>query len=123
MKKKITKEEMKKIENTLSELRQNLVLVEGKRDKEALESLGCKDVIAVAGRKNQIRDIVSAKKVIVATDLDQAGNELAKMIKEELEGDMQVDCETRIKLAKLLQFRYFEDIKKRYEKVKDEVGE
>lgn len=124
MKKEISEEEKKEIEKAIAQLKENLVLVEGKRDKLALESLGCKEVLAVAGRKKQLREIIrSRKKIIVATDLDDSGNELAKMIKDELEGSMQVDCETRVKLARLLQFRYFEDIKKRYDEMKSKEGD
>ncbi|MFH1222319.1 MAG: toprim domain-containing protein [Candidatus Micrarchaeota archaeon] len=124
MKKKIPeKKDAVRLEQLLAQLKQNLVLVEGKRDKAALEALGCKDVIAVAGRKNQLREIISAKKVVVATDLDAAGNELAALIRGELEGSSSVDCETRVLLARLLQMRYFEDAKRKYKEFYERLNE
>lgn len=117
------KDDAKKLEKAIEKLRANLVLVEGKRDKKALELLGCKNVLTIAGRKNQLANLISEKKVIVATDLDKSGNELAEAIKNEIEGFAQVDCETRRELGKLLRLKYFEDIKRKYEKFYEEKGE
>lgn len=115
-------ENAKKLEKALTQLKDNLVLVEGKRDKAALQALGCNNILAVSGRKNRLRQIVNEKKVIVMTDLDKAGNELAKMITDELEGMARVDCETRRIFGRVLRLKYFEDIKRKYEKFYEEGG-
>ena len=119
MERKRTESE-KKLKKALAQIKETLVLVEGKRDKTALEALGCKSVLAVAGRKNQLRELVKDKKVIVMTDLDKPGNELAKMIRGELEGAAKVDCETRRVFGEVLKLKYFEDIKRKYEKFCEE---
>jgi len=155
------KNNAKKLEKAIEKLRANLVLVEGKRDKKALELLGCENVLAVAGRKNQLANLIkienelsfstccerieekfttienelsfstcskvnnfrdNKKIVIVATDLDKSGNELAEAIKSEIEGFAQVDCETRRELGKLLRLKYFEDIKRKYEEFYENEG-
>ncbi len=113
--KKKNKKDVKKLELLIRKMQESCVLVEGKRDKIALEKLGCEDVIAVSGRTRQLRNLVKAKKIIVATDLDRKGNELARMIREEMEGMVKVDSETRIQLARLLEMKYFEDAKRRYD--------
>lgn len=116
------KNNAKKLEKAIEKLRANLVLVEGKRDKKALELLGCENVLAVAGRKNQLANLINEKRVIVATDLDKSGNELAEAIKSEIEGFAQVDCETRRELGRLLRLKYFEDIKRKYEEFYENEG-
>ncbi len=113
--KKKNKKDVKKLELLIRKMQESCVLVEGKRDKIALEKLGCEDVIAVSGRTRQLRNLVKAKKIIVATDLDRKGNELARMIREEMEGMVKVDSETRVQLARLLEMKYFEDAKRRYD--------
>jgi len=113
--KKKTKADAKKLERLIMKLQENCVLVEGKRDKLAMQKLGCEDVIAVSGRTRQLRDVIKCEKVIIATDLDRKGNELARRVREEMEGLIKVDSETRIHLAKLLELKYFEDIKRKYD--------
>ncbi len=113
-------ENIKKLEKALARIKENLVLVEGKRDKAALQALGCKKILAVSGRKNQLRELIGDRTVIVMTDFDKAGNELAKMITDELEGIARVDCETRKVFGKVLKLRYFEDIKRKYEEFYEE---
>ncbi|MEM2909288.1 MAG: hypothetical protein QW590_03940 [Candidatus Bilamarchaeaceae archaeon] len=112
----------KRLECLIRILKNNCVLVEGKRDKEALNSLGCSDAIPISGRIRQLREFIKAKKVIVATDLDRRGNQLAAMIKSELEGSAIVDCETRILLGRLLKLKYFEDIGRKYAEFCKEVN-
>ena len=113
--KKKSKADVKKLEMLIEKLQENCVLVEGKRDKLAMQKLGCKDVIAVSGRTSQLRDVIKAKKVIIATDLDRKGNQLARMVRDEMEGLVKVDSETRIHLARLLELKYFEDAKRKYD--------
>jgi len=113
--KKKSKTDAKKLERLIKKLQENCVLVEGKRDKMALQKLGCEEVIAVSGRTRQLRDIIKCSKIIIATDLDRRGNELARRVREEMEGLVKVDSETRIHLARLLELKYFEDAKRRYD--------
>lgn len=113
--KKKSNADAKKLEMLIEKLQENCVLVEGKRDKLAMQKLGCKDIITVSGRTSQLRDVIKAKKVIVATDLDRKGNQLARMVRDEMEGLVKVDSETRIHLARLLELKYFEDVKRKYD--------
>ena len=105
----------KELEKTIQKLRNEVIIVEGKRDKEALESLGAKTIIPVAGRKN-IRELEGIKNAVILTDLDRKGNLLAKKLEEELWSmGIKVDISTRKKLGKILKIKYFEELNKKYE--------
>ncbi len=117
------REKYKKLTRLLRKMEDSVVLVEGKRDKSALEKLGCTRVITVSGR---IRDVCGTlggeDEVIIATDLDRRGNEMARMAREELEGcSVSADSETRVLLARILKIRYFEDAKRGFDEFMEEV--
>jgi 5S rRNA maturation endonuclease (ribonuclease M5) len=103
----------------------HLVLVEGKKDKSALEGLGFDRVIALSGRTRRIREIFSAytddRMVYVLTDLDRRGEQLARIAREELEAvSMHADIDARRELGYLLNIRYFEDAGRKYRKLMEE---
>jgi 5S rRNA maturation endonuclease (ribonuclease M5) len=81
------------IENLLESLKQesevvtNLIIVEGNNDVQALQSVGIEqNIIAFKGNsQTEICDIASKfKKVIILTDFDAYGEELAKKLYENL---------------------------------------
>ncbi|NYZ77679.1 toprim domain-containing protein [Candidatus Micrarchaeota archaeon] len=118
------KEKYKKLLRLLAVLERSVVLVEGKRDKKALEELGCRRVITVSGRVRDVCESLEGEqgRVVIATDLDRSGNELARMAREELEAhSLGADSETRVLLARILKMRYFEDAKRRYDEFIEEV--
>ena len=118
------KEKYKKLLRLLAMLRGSVVLVEGKRDKKALEELGCRRVITVSGRVRDVCESLRGEegRVVIATDLDRSGNELARMAREELEGcSLGADSETRVLLARILKIRYFEDAKRGFDEFVEEA--
>jgi len=106
----------------LAHIRGQLVLVEGLRDKEALERLGFTHVIALSGRTRRIREIFSGfgtdRPVYVLTDLDRRGEQLARIAKEELEGiSIRADIDTRRELGLALNVKCFEDSERAYKEL------
>ncbi len=64
-----------------------VLVVEGERDKEALESLGIEGKFVVLKCRKGIRQILwelEAKEVIVLTDVDREGEKLLRVVEEEL---------------------------------------
>lgn len=67
------------------------ILVEGKKDEEALEKLGIEgNFIKVSGTSLKLFEIAelaanSSSKVIVLTDFDKKGNELAKRLSKDIQ--------------------------------------
>ena len=65
-----------------------IILVEGKKDVRALESLGCLCVHEIKGELYQFCERIAQehKKVIILTDTDAAGERLYKIVKQYLIG-------------------------------------
>jgi 5S rRNA maturation endonuclease (ribonuclease M5) len=78
--KKITAEEVNKL---LEDLRDKLLIVEGKNDKKALKSLGLKNIIAIEGRPlyEVVENIRTDKEIVILTDFDKKGREIGKRLK------------------------------------------
>ena len=119
---------LKDLERILSDIRENWIFVEGLRDKAALEKMGCSKVKTISGNLQKScnalgQDVV---RVIVLTDLDRRGDQLAIAAREELEScSKTADVETRKRLAGILGLRNFEDAERKYnsfiEKVKEKT--
>lgn len=77
----------------LENLKHKTVIVEGKRDKQALCSFGFTKVIAING-KNLYEIWQLCREAVVLTDFDSAGEELAK----KLSLFLRSDAHTRKKL-------------------------
>lgn len=73
----------------LEELRQYVVIVEGKKDKEALKTLGVKNIIAINSKP--LLDIVNTirqrgdKEVIILTDFDKQGRKIEAKLRNLLQ--------------------------------------
>ena len=109
---------LKRLVNIMEELKQGTVFVEGKNDKLALVANRVES-IAVSGRLKVVCEWIAkkpdAKKVIVLTDLDRRGNELAKAAVEELQRyGITPNIEYRKIIGGILKLRHFEDFDKRY---------
>ena len=118
------KEKYKKLRRLLRKMEKSVILVEGKRDRNALERLGCDRVITISGRIRNVCESLEGEdgRIIVFTDLDRRGNEMARKAREELEGcSLEVDCETRVLLARILKIRYFEDAKRGFDDFMEEI--
>ena len=71
----------------LKELEDKTLIVEGKRDKKALKSLGLKNIITIEGKPlYKVVEIVSARKeVVILTDFDKKGREIGKRLRHLLQ--------------------------------------
>lgn len=117
---------LKRLGRLMQRIRDGWVFVEGRRDKEALEKLGCTKVLTISGTLRSACAKLEGKadSVVVLTDLDRRGDELARLAAQELEGcSIAADLETRKKLAGILRLRYFEDAKRKHDKLMEDIGE
>jgi len=90
----ITEEALERVEDLLEELRESSangvpVLVEGSRDEESLRELGIQGpVLKISGNKktalNFLEGLAHHKQVIVLTDFDRTGGELARFCSKHL---------------------------------------
>ncbi len=118
------RDKYKKLRRLLEKMEESVVLVEGKRDKGAFEQLGLVRVITIAGRIRDVCESLAGEEmeVVIATDLDRRGNEMARKAREELERcSLAADSETRVLLARILKIRYFEDVKRGFDEFMKEV--
>lgn len=116
----------KQLQRLLEKLKQSWIFVEGKKDKQALRAFECENVLTISGNLllscNQVQG--KTDEVVILTDLDRRGEELAKKAKQELEGcSIRAEIETRKKLAGILKLRYFEDIKRKYDEFMEKMKE
>jgi 5S rRNA maturation endonuclease (ribonuclease M5) len=73
------------------------VIVEGRKDKEALLKLGYKGKIVYANKLKRIKD----GKVVILTDFDKEGTKIAERIKKEI-GEGKVDEFFRERVGRIL---------------------
>jgi 5S rRNA maturation endonuclease (ribonuclease M5) len=121
------KERLKKLAKLFERLKGSQIFVEGKRDRDALEQLGFTGILTISGNLRQSCERVArgnVERVFVLSDLDRRGDELAKRAGDELGSlSIRADTMTRLELAHLLKIRYFEDAKKAYDKLTQEMTE
>lgn len=125
------KEKTKRVEALLERLRKSCVFVEGKRDKIALLDLGCNDVKTISGNLRLSADALAGEilrgersaetPVVILTDFDRRGGQLAEMARLELESrSIKADLQTRKEIGSLLRIKFFEDFKRLYDKMIEE---
>ncbi len=118
-------ERLKAANKLISRLKGEWLVVEGQRDKKALQKLGMKKILTISGnlRKSVSALKGKAERVYVLTDLDRRGEQLARLAKDELEANsIRADLEARKRLAGIFRLRFFEDANRRYEKLVEEAG-
>lgn len=115
---------IKLLKNLIFELKNNIIIVEGKKDKFALQKLGCRDVYVIQGRKiESVLDRISQKigpgknrEVIILTDMDTEGDRLSKEIGEICKGlSIHHNIMVRKRLSGLIHLRYWENINEKIE--------
>jgi len=115
------------LEITLKELEDSgaPVLVEGKRDKEALQRIGVKNrIFLINMTPDELSRRVSkvADKAVILTDFDESGEKLCKRMEEALYSyNVLPNTEVRRKLRHLLGVYNFEDIERRMEEFKKKI--
>ena len=104
-----------------------VIFVEGKKDEAAIAPAVRGTIIQVSGRVRGACEKAAeagAREVIVLTDRDSAGEELAEMAKEELESyGIRADLETRKRLFGILRMGNLENFRKKYEEKMEELAE
>lgn len=101
------------------------ILVEGKRDKAALERIGVRNRIFLINMKpdelcKRVAEI--ADEAVVLTDFDDAGEKLGKRIEEALQSySVLPDMEVRRKLRYLLGVYNFEEIDRKMEEFRKKL--
>lgn len=115
----------KQLERLLEDLRSSTIFVEGKKDLSALASLGCTQLFTISGNLRYSCEIAkkkNAKRVIVLTDLDRRGDELADEAQKELERyGIKADIKMRRSIGRVLSLREFESMHKKYEELWSEI--
>jgi len=78
---------MKTLETWAEELKKShkLIIVEGKKDKLALESLGIKKITTFSNSAYYSIENIKAKEVVILTDLDNHGKKLYSILKHNLQ--------------------------------------
>ncbi len=89
-----------------------LIIVEGKKDLIALSKIGIKNVISISRKPlYSFIDKISAKEVIILTDLDKTGRKLYSILKHHLQAKgIKIDSYFREYLLKNTQLAQIEGI-------------
>jgi len=91
-----------------------VVVVEGKRDRAALQSVGLADenIVTVSSRRlNEIDSMVDGKRVVILTDFDSAGLKLMKRINAYLQSaNVNVDMESRKRFGWIFPVQRIEEL-------------
>jgi len=115
------------LKRTLRELRESgaVILVEGKRDREALKRIGVKNRIFLINMSpDRLCERVSrtADEAVILTDFDAAGERLCKRVEEALRSySVLPNTEMRRKFRYLLGIYNFEEIDRKLEEFEKKV--
>lgn len=123
-----TKKRLKKeLDRLLLELQEGKIIVEGKKDKIALNKIGLKNVYTLQGDYRRIVENLKQKnvqKVFILTDFDRRGEELAEKLKGELIGQaIDFDLEKRKRLGAILNIRFWESADTKLEQFLEKIKE
>ena len=94
---------MKDISSLIKDIKKEnkLVIVEGKKDKKALESLGIKNIKTISKPLFKLVEEIKEKEVVILTDLDKEGRKLYSKLKKDLtRNGKKVDDKLRKELFK-----------------------
>ncbi len=90
------------------------ILVEGIRDEAALRALGVRGEVIVYNRGGSMLDMADRlrgrPRLILLFDWDKKGGQLVRLLRQQIEGQVQIDLETRRELAKVSLVRCVEDL-------------
>ena len=118
------KHQLKQLDHSFAMLASNIVFVEGKRDKQAMQRLGGRRIYTISGRIPAVCEEVAndkVEKVIILSDLDRRGNEMVEKACEELARySIKCDREQRLQFGRILKVKYFESLDRAYEKFVEE---
>jgi 2,5-diamino-6-(ribosylamino)-4(3H)-pyrimidinone 5'-phosphate reductase len=124
------KEELEELEKVIEELRvaneSAPILVEGEKDRNALQFLGINGTILVLHRGKGIPalcDQIAAnhKEIILLMDWDKKGRRLTHFIKQNLRGRIKINLKIRYKFAKTVGVRTIEGIPSYFATLLDKI--
>jgi len=108
------KGEDKEINEFILKLRSSnkLIIVEGKKDKAALEALGLKNIITLNKPLYKVVEDVKCKECVILTDLDKKGKQLYGYLSSNLQRfGVKVDNNFRNFLFKKTELRQIEGLR------------
>ena len=115
----------RQLERILAELKKSVVFVEGIKDKQALGKFGICEVLTISGNLRLSCMAASekgVKKVVILTDNDERGDELAREAEQELTRyGIKFDAETRKTLGTILDMRNIENLENKYRKFLEKI--
>ena len=78
---------METLQDWIIQLKQTekLIIVEGKKDKKALETLGIKNIVTFSNSPYFSIENINEKEVIILTDLDAHGRKLYSILRHNLQ--------------------------------------
>lgn len=96
-----------------------LVIVEGLKDKRALQSFGVKRIKVLKGRAlYKVVEEVTDKEIVILTDLDKAGKKIYSILKDNFsQRGVKVDNKLREFLFKETKLRQIEGLKNYLERL------
>jgi len=90
------------------------ILVEGRKDKRALEQLGIEKIIMFSNAPHHSLETIEEKEVVILTDLDRHGKKLYKIAKQNLQArGIKIDRKFREFLLRETTITHIESINKR----------
>ena len=111
----MTNREVEELIDLLKENKEKQVIVEGKRDKEALCLLGFKKTITLEKGIYETSEKVNEKEVLILTDFDSEGRKIAKKLNIILQHlGYKIDISTRRKIGLMftkLKIRKIEELR------------
>ncbi len=111
----------KELKNTLEELKKDKrkKLVEGKRDKEALEEFQVTEIQKINKPLRQVTSNTEEKEVIILTDYDETGKKLSSELIDLYRAEgIKTDLSYKKKLGKLKGISEIEEIPSKYRELK-----
>ncbi len=112
-------EEEKELLDYLHHFTHEIVIVEGKKDKEVLERLGFTHIVTLTGKPLSEMEKYRNQRVIILTDFDKKGEEIAKKLELFLPKRNDVVRNKLRYLMKKLNLNTIESIKKIIRRVDD----
>ena len=111
------------LEKLLESLREFSIIVEGKKDKKALNALGIYDVIEISGKSflDFVKFLKRNKKYLILTDFDEEGEKKNKILLRLLSKEgFSFDSNLRKRIKKIFKIRKIEELIK-ISKLKEDV--
>ena len=106
-------DKIEKIEHEIFNIGEAVVIVEGKKDRKALEPFGVKKILEISGKS--LEDIIDKlkdeKSVIIMTDFDEEGEKkLSQLITFLTKYGIKADTSLRKKFKSLFKIQKFEEL-------------